>query len=126
MRGHATLPDPDALHLDSLSAAGDEVVLTAQAAVQWAAAMGLPAYRPGLHPPDGVVQERRRAVVGRVCAPPDEKVAAIETGPVKWKADPARVRSLAGWDWIAAGIPRPAPAQAARSNGIGIRCRHGG
>lgn len=75
--------------------------------------IGLPAYSPELNPAERVIQELRRAIEGKVYATLDEKVAAVETELAKWDADPARVRSLAGWAWIEAAVPQPVAAQAA-------------
>jgi transposase len=74
--------------------------------------IGLPAYGPELNPAERVFQELRRAVEGKVYATLDEKVAAVEAELAKLDADPARVRSLAGWAWIEAAVPQAA-AQAA-------------
>jgi len=73
----------------------------------------LPAYSPELNPAERVFQELRRATEGKVYATLDDKVAAVERELATWDADPARVRSLAGWDWIEAAVPQPAAAQAA-------------
>lgn len=73
----------------------------------------LPAYSPELNPAERLFQELRRAIEGRLYATLDEKVVAVETELAKWDADPARVRSLVGWDWIEAAVPQPAAAQAA-------------
>lgn len=62
--------------------------------------IGLPGYSPELNPAERVFQELRRVVEGMVYATLDEKVAAVEGALRKLEADPARVRSLVGWDWI--------------------------
>jgi hypothetical protein len=68
----------------------------------------LPAYSPELNPAERVFQELRRATEGKVYATLDDKVVAIEAELATWDADPARVRSLAGWDWIEDAVPQPA------------------
>lgn len=75
--------------------------------------IGLPPYSPELNPAERIFQELRRAVEGRVYATLDDKVAAVEAELAKLDADPTRVRSLAGWDWIEAAVPRVTQAQAA-------------
>ena len=62
--------------------------------------IGLPAYSPELNPAERVFEELRRAVEGKVYATLEEKVAAVESALTKLEVDPARVRSLTGWDWI--------------------------
>lgn len=73
----------------------------------------LPPYSPELNPAERVFQELRRAIEGRVYATLDDKVAAVEAELAKLEADPARVRSLAGWDWIDAAVEQLPPAHAA-------------
>ncbi|MBI2320531.1 MAG: transposase [Chloroflexi bacterium] len=68
--------------------------------------IGLPPYSPELNPAERVFQELRRAIDGQVYATLDEKAAAVETELATWDADPARVRSLAGWDWIDEAVVR--------------------
>ena len=64
----------------------------------------LPAYSPELNPAERLFEEIRRHVEGRVYATLADKVAAVETFLEHLDADPARVRSLCGWDWINAAI----------------------
>lgn len=68
--------------------------------------IALPPYSPELNPAERVFQELRRAIEGRVYATLDDKVAAVEAELAKLEADPARVRSLAGWGWIDEAIER--------------------
>lgn len=69
--------------------------------------ISLPAYSPELNPAERLFQEIRRAIEGRVYATLEDKITAVETQLAAWDADPARVRSLCGWAWIEAAIPRP-------------------
>ena len=62
----------------------------------------LPPYSPELSPAERLFEEVRRHVEGRVYATLADKVAAVEAFLDDLDADPARVRSLCGWDWIAA------------------------
>lgn len=66
--------------------------------------IGLPAYSPELNPAERVFEELRRQVEGKVYARLDDKVAAVEHALAKLEADPAKVRSLVGWDWIEEAI----------------------
>lgn len=66
--------------------------------------IGLPPYSPELNPAERVFEELRRAIEGRVYPTLHDKVAAVEAELAKLDADPARVRSLAGWDWIEAAV----------------------
>ena len=73
-----------------------------------------PPAAPELNPAERVFQELRRAVEGLVYATLGEKVAAVEAELATLAADPARLRRLAGWDWIAATLTQlpaeyPAP-----------------
>ena len=77
--------------------------------------VALPAAAPELNPAERVFQELRRAVEGLVYATLDDKVAAVERELAALAADPARLRSLAGWGWIADNLARlpaenPAPS----------------
>jgi hypothetical protein len=60
-----------------------------------------PAAAPELNPVERVFQELRRAVEGLVYATLAEKVAAVERELARLAADPARLRRLTGWTWIA-------------------------
>ena len=75
--------------------------------------IGLPPYSPELNPAERVIQELRRAIEGKVYPTLDDKVAAVEAELAKLKADPARIRSLAGWDWIDAAVQQLPMAHAA-------------
>jgi transposase len=68
------------------------------------ALVGLPPYSPELNPAERLFEEIRRRVEGRVYATLDAKVAEVQTFLEELDADPARVRSLCGWDWINAAI----------------------
>ena len=70
----------------------------------------LPRYSPELNPAERLFEEVRRHVEGRVYATLADKVAAVTAFLEDLDADPARVRSLCGWDWINAAIatlPQP-------------------
>jgi transposase len=62
--------------------------------------IGLPSYSPELNPAERFFQELRRAVEGEPYASLDDKVAAVQSVLEQWDADPARIRSLCGWQWI--------------------------
>jgi hypothetical protein len=64
----------------------------------------LPAYSPELNPAERLFEEVRRHVEGRVYATLADKVAAVNAFLDELDADPARVRSPCGWDWITAAI----------------------
>jgi hypothetical protein len=75
--------------------------------------VALPPAAPALNPPERVFQELRRTVEGLVYATLEEKVAAVERALAALAADPARLRRLIGWGWIAdnlARLPAPNPA----------------
>jgi transposase len=74
--------------------------------------VSLPPSSPELNPAERVFEEIRRAVEGEVYATLEDKVAAVDRVLEEWDADPARVRSLADWDWIAAAR-QPASADIA-------------
>ncbi len=59
-----------------------------------------PPYSPELNPAERLFEVVRRHVVGAVYATLAHKQAAVETYLRALAADPARVRSLTGWDWI--------------------------
>ncbi len=72
--------------------------------------VGLPPYSPELNPAERIFQEIRRAVEGQVYADIEAKIAAVEAVLVPLAADPARVRQLAGWDWITDALTQlPSP-----------------
>lgn len=91
----------DALVWDGASAHRDADVLALGLPL-----ITLPAYSPELNPAERIFQELRRAVEGRLYATLHDKVAAVEAELTKLEADPDRVRSLAGWDWITAAVTR--------------------
>ncbi len=62
--------------------------------------IGLPPYSPELNPAERFFQELRSAVEGEPYATLDGKVAAVQAILEEWDADPDRVRSLCGWQWI--------------------------
>ena len=64
----------------------------------------LPPYSPELNPAERLFEEVRRHVEGHVYATLADKVAAVNAFLDDLDADPARVRSLCGWDWINAAI----------------------
>lgn len=70
--------------------------------------IALPAYAPECNPAERVFEELRRATEGRVYADLDAKRTVADAMLTTLAADPARVRRLAGWDWIetaAASLP---------------------
>jgi len=64
----------------------------------------LPRYSPELNPAERRFEEVRRHVEGHVYATLADKVAAVNAFLDELDADPARVRSLCGWDWINAAL----------------------
>jgi hypothetical protein len=64
----------------------------------------LPRYSPELNPAERLFEEVRRHIEGRVYATLADQVAAVNAFLDDLDADPARVRSLCGWDWITAAI----------------------
>lgn len=60
----------------------------------------LPAYSPELNPAERIIEEIRARVEGRVWAGLEAKCAEAEAFLRELAADPARVKQLAGWDWI--------------------------
>jgi hypothetical protein len=60
-----------------------------------------PAGSPELNPAERIFQELRREIEGRLYATIEDKVAAVEAALHGLAADPARIRRLAGWTWIA-------------------------
>jgi hypothetical protein len=68
------------------------------------ALVGLPPYSPELNPAERLFEEIRRRVEGRVYATLDDKAAEVQAFLKEFDADPARVRSLCGWDWITTAI----------------------
>jgi hypothetical protein len=60
-----------------------------------------PPYSPELNPAERVFEYLRAQIEGRIYASLDAKVAALEARLHDLDAHPERVRSLAGWRWIA-------------------------
>ena len=60
-----------------------------------------PPYAPELNPAERVFEELRAAIEGVVYPTIDAKVAAVEAILQELDADPRRVTSLTGWQWIA-------------------------
>ena len=69
----------------------------------------LPPYSPELNPAERVFRELRPAIEGRVYPTLPAKIARVETVLREWEADPARIRSLAGWGWIEQAVPDSLP-----------------
>lgn len=59
-----------------------------------------PPYSPELNPAERVFEYLRNKVEGWIYGTLEAKKDAIEAELAKLAADPERVRSLAGWDWI--------------------------
>jgi hypothetical protein len=59
-----------------------------------------PAYAPELNPAEGLFEELRRVVEGKVYDTLAAKVAVLEAELRQWDADPDRVSRLGGWSWI--------------------------
>ena len=73
----------------------------------------LPPYSPELNPPERVFEAIRREVEGVVYATLTDKQAAVERYLHDLDADPARVRSLIGWQWIHDALAQlPSPSMA--------------
>ena len=64
----------------------------------------LPRYSPELNPAERLFEEVRRHIEGRVYATLADKVAAVNAFLDDLDAEPDRVRSLCGWDWITTAI----------------------
>lgn len=64
--------------------------------------VALPPYSPELNPAERLFEEVRRHVEGTVYATLADKVDAVQAFLRDLDADPARVRSLCGWDWLTA------------------------
>lgn len=72
-----------------------------------------PRAAPEVNPAERIFQELRRVVEGLVYATLDEKMALVEGELAALAADPARLRRLTGWAWIAdtlAQLPTENPA----------------
>lgn len=59
-----------------------------------------PPYSPELNPAERVFEYLRSKVEGKVYGELELKKAAIETELAQLATDPAKVKSLAGWEWI--------------------------
>ena len=71
-----------------------------------------PPHSPELNPAERVIEAIRGRIEGLVYASLPEKYAAVNAFLEELDADPARVRSLAGWDWIQDNLdhlPMPQP-----------------
>ncbi len=66
--------------------------------------VALPPYSPELNPAERLFEEVRRRVEGTAYATLADKVDAVEAFLRELDADPARVRSLCGWDWLTAAL----------------------
>ncbi len=64
--------------------------------------VALPAYSPELNPAERLFEEVRRRVEGTVYATLADKVDAVQAFLRELDADPSRVRSLCGRDWLIA------------------------
>lgn len=96
LRANAPL---DAVVWDGASSHRDDAV--------WAVGVPLihlPPYSPELNPAERLLEEIRRHTEGCVYATLADKVDAVNAFLDDLDADPARVRSLCGWDWINAAI----------------------
>ena len=65
-----------------------------------------PPYSPDLNPTERVFEEVRRWVEGRIHRSIDDKMEAVNAYLRELESEPDRVRSLAGWDWIADNVRR--------------------
>lgn len=63
-----------------------------------------PAYSPELNPAERVFEEIRREVEGEVYGELEKKKETVEQELEQLAADPDRVKSLTGWDWIRQNI----------------------
>lgn len=59
-----------------------------------------PPYSPELNPAERVFEELRKEIEGQVYGDLAKKQAAVEQVLVQLAADPDRLKSLTGWDWI--------------------------
>lgn len=76
--------------------------------------VSLPPYSPELNPAERLFEEVRRQVEGRVYTTLDDKAEAVDAYLEQLDADPARVRSLCGWDWLTTALDA-LPAQTERA-----------
>jgi hypothetical protein len=68
-----------------------------------------PPHSPELNPAERVIEAIRGRIEGLVYASLPEKYAAVDAFLEELDADPARVRSLAGWHWIQDNLDRLPP-----------------
>ena len=69
-----------------------------------------PPHSPELNPAERVIEAIRGRIEGLVYASLPEKYAAVDAFLQELDADPARIRSLAGWHWIQDNLDRlPTP-----------------
>ncbi len=71
--------------------------------------IGQPAASPELNPPERLFQELRRHLEGRSYPDLAAKIARAEAFLRDLAHDPARLRSLTGWDWIATALASASP-----------------
>jgi hypothetical protein len=70
-----------------------------------------PPYSPELNPAERVIEAIRQHIEGLGSAALPAKYAAVNAFLEELDADPARVRSLAGWHWIQDNLDRLPPPQ---------------
>jgi len=63
-----------------------------------------PAYSPELNPAERIFEESRRAVEGAIYETLEAKKQAVEFELRQLAADPQRIKSLVGWDWLCAAL----------------------
>ena len=73
---------------------------------QGVALVGLPPYSPELNPAERIFEAVRAHVEGEVYATLEAKYAAAHAFLTALEANPDRVRSIAGWDWITDNLAR--------------------
>lgn len=71
-----------------------------------------PPHSPELNPAERVIEAIRQRIEGLIYASLPEKYAAVNAFLEELDADPARVRSLAGWRWIQENLDRLPTASA--------------